>query len=271
MDIHPSAIVDKNARIEDGVVIGPFVVIGKNVTIKSGTQIGPNVVIDGWTTIGQDCKIYPGVVIGLEPQAIDFKGGRSYVRIGDRNIIREYVVITRGRVEETATVIGDENFIMAKVHIAHNCQIGNEVTIVNHTGISGYVTIEDKAFISLSGIHQFIRIGSTAMIGGFSKVIKDVPPYITADGRPTRAIGLNVVGLRRAGIPPKVRNDLKRAYHLLYNSKLNITQAIKAIREEVEPSPQVDHLVDFLESPSKKGICPASQDGRDISSDGVND
>ena len=265
MNIHHTAIVDKDAIIEDNVVIGPYVVIGKNVTIKNGTQIvGPNVLIDGWTTIGRDCKIFPGAVIGLEPQDLDFKGGRSYVSIGDRNIIREHVTIHRGTVEETATVIGNDNFIMANAHIAHNCLIGNEINIVNYAGITGYVTIEDGAFISgLSAIHQFTRIGTIAMVGGSSKLVKDVPPYVMVDGHPARAIGLNFVGLRRAGVELKVRKELKQAYYLLYNSKLNVTQAIKAIRQEVASSPQVDHLVNFLENPSKKGICGPSRNGKD--------
>jgi UDP-N-acetylglucosamine acyltransferase len=269
MSIHYTALVDKDACIEEGVDIGPYAVIGKNVTLKSGTQVGPHVVIDGWTTIGRDCKIYVGAVIGLEPQDMSFKGGRSYVQVGDRNTIREYVTIHRGVEEETATVIGDDNLIMANAHVAHNCRIGNKVIIVNYVGISGHVTIEDRAFISLSGIHQFIRIGSIAMVGGGSKVVKDVPPYVMVDGHPARAIGLNVVGLRRAGVPLKVRNDLKRAYYLLYSSKLNITQAIEAIREEVEHSPQVDHLVNFLQNPSKRGICGPSRDGKDAPPDEV--
>jgi UDP-N-acetylglucosamine acyltransferase len=200
-----------------------------------------------------------GAVIGHVPQDKKYRGEKSFVIIGDDNVIREYVTVHRANAEGEATKIGDRNFIMANAHIAHNCQIGNEVIITNFAGLTGHVVVEDNAVISgLAAIHQFVRIGKLAMVGGSSKVVKDVPPYFLADGHPARIFGLNQEGLKRAGISAEVRNNLKRAYKLLYRSTLNIGEALKRIMEDIPNCEEIEHLVNFIRS-SKRGICPGAK------------
>lgn len=245
--IHPTALVHPNAQIGDGVEIGAFCVIGPDVVIGDGTIIGPHVVIEPLSTIGRDCQISAGVILGGNPQDTKFKGERSYLIIGARNIIREYVTIHRATGEGNATTIGDDNMLMAYCHIGHNCTIGSGVTMANMVGISGHVVVEDKAvFGGMVGVHQFVRIGKLAMLGGYSKIVQDVPPFMIADGRPMKVYDLNVRGLRRHGVAQKVRSDLKQAYKLLYRSNLNISQAVEAIETEVYPSPERDYLLGFV-------------------------
>lgn len=253
--IHQTAIVNKNAQIGLNVEIGPYAIVEDDVVIGEGTKIGPYVVIKNGTRIGKDCKIDIGAVIGNDPQIIGLKDVKSYVLIGDNNIIREYVTIHRSGCEYEKTEIGNNNFIMGNVHIAHDCKIGNNVTITNFTGLTGHVEIEDGAVISgLVAIHQFVRIGKLSMIGGASKVTQDVPPYFMADGHPASCIGINTVGLQRNGISSKIRQDIKNAFRLLYRSHLNISQAIIRIKEEIPPSSEIEHLLTFIRN-SKRGIC----------------
>lgn len=253
--IHPTALVSAKAEMGEGVEIGPYCTIGDNVEIGDGTKIGPGVSIQGWVKIGKRCRIYQGTVIGTEPQDIHHKGERSFVRIGDDNIIREYVTIHRGTSPDSTTEIGNGNFLMAYCHIAHNCQIGNRVIIANMGTLAGYVKVEDSAVIGgLTGIHQFVRVGTLAMIGGCSKVIKDIPPYTLADGHPASLWGLNVVGLRRAGFSETTREYLNRAYKILFRSGLTTTEALKKIENEFEEIPEVMHLCNFIRT-SKRGIC----------------
>lgn len=256
MKIHPTAIVHPRAELGTEVEISPMAQIGEHVTIGARTQIGPGAIITGWTSIGSDCDIHPGAIIGHEPQIKGCKVKRSYTKIGDHNIIREYVTIHRAGDEEGVTRIGNDNFIMANAHIAHNCEIGNEVIITNYAGLTGHVQVGDRAFISgLAAIHQFVRIGELAMIGGSSKVVQDVPPYFLVDGHPATACGLNTVGLKRAGIPLPVRNNLKKAYRLLYRSGLPLfSAALLQIEEELGECPEINRLVTFIRG-SKRGIC----------------
>jgi len=255
MNIHPTAIVHPKANIEDDVEIGPFSIIEENITIGQGTKIGAHVILNGWTTIGKNCIIHMGCVIGHEPQIKDYKEQEAYCIIGDNNIIREYVTIHRGWKEKEKTVIGNNNYIMANAHIAHNCEIGSGVIITNYTAIAGHVIVEDKAVISgLIGIHQFCRIGTYAMIGGVSTVVKDVPPYMLTGGNPAVVYGINAVGLRRAGFSQEIRNNLKTAYKILYRSNLNTSQALEKIEKEIPPSPELKHLIEFIKN-SKRGIC----------------
>ena len=247
MNIHPTAVVDPSAELADDVTVGPYCVIGQGVQIGQGTRLESHVVIETNTTIGAECQIRQGSVIGGPPQDHKFKGERSFVQIGDRNVIRELVTIHRATGEGEATRIGDDNMIMAYCHIGHNCWMGNGVIMANNVGISGHSLIEDRVvFGGMVGVHQFVRIGKFAMVGGLSKVVSDVPPFMMADGRPTELIGLNVLGLRRAGIPPKVRTGLKQAFRLLYRSGMNLTQGIEAAYNEVEASEERDYLLEFL-------------------------
>lgn len=248
-EIHPTALVDASAQIGQGVSIGAYSVVGRNVQIGDGTQIDPHVVIESNTAIGKDCVILSGAVIGGAPQDKKFHGEDSFVRIGNNNIIRECVTIHRASGDGEATVIGDDNMLMAYCHVGHNCTLGNGITMANYVGISGHVQIEDKVvFGGFVGVHQKVRIGKLAMVGGMSKVVQDVPPFAIVDGRPTKVCDLNVIGLRRSNVTPKVRAEIRLAYKLLYRSSLNVTQALEAIDKEIEPSDELNYLVDFLRS-----------------------
>lgn len=246
-EIHSTAIVDATATIGQGVRIGPYCVIGRNVSVGDGTRIDSHVVIEENTSLGKDCTVLTGAVLGGAPQDYKYHGEETFLRIGDGNVIREYVTVHRASGEGEATVIGDSNMFMAYCHIGHNCTLGSGITMANMVGISGHTLIEDKVvFGGIVGVHQKVRIGKLAMVGGFSKVVQDVPPFAMADGRPSRVCDLNVIGLRRNGVPPKVRSDVKQAYKLLYRSNLNVTQALEAIENEIEPSEELQYLLDFI-------------------------
>lgn len=253
--VHPTAIVSPRANLDEGVKVDPYSIIGENVTVGRETKIGPHVQLDGWIHIGKECTICQGVVIGTLPQDINFENGKSFVKIGDRNLIREYTTIHRGTKEGSTTRIGNDNFFMAYSHIAHNCLVEDGVVIANVGTLAGYVTVEKKAIIGgLSAVHQYVRIGTYSIVGGCSKVVKDVPPYTRADGHPTTLWGLNTVGLRRANFPLQTRKALKKAYQILFRSGLNTSQAVEKISNELESSPPVRHLCSFIKN-SQRGIC----------------
>jgi UDP-N-acetylglucosamine acyltransferase len=248
MAIHPTAVIHPSVELGEGVEVGAGVIIDRDVQIGDRTRIDPHVVIQPFTRLGCDCHVHSGAVLGGPPQDHKFKGERSFLHVGDRNILREYVTIHRARGEDERTILGDDNMIMAYCHIGHNCLVGNNVMMANYTGISGHVVVEDRVMIcGHVGVHQFVRIGRLAMIGGCSKVVQDIPPFMIADGRPCKVYGLNVVGLRRNGILPRVRAALKQAYKYLYRSDMNLAQAMEAITAEVEPSVERDYLLEFLD------------------------
>jgi len=245
--IHPWAEVHPSVELDPEVSIGPFCVIGPHVQIGRGTTIEPHVVIQPWTTIGRDCRISPQAVLGGPPQDTKFKGERSYLVIGDRTIVREAVTIHRATGEDQVTRVGSDCMIMAYCHIGHNCVIGSGVQMANQVGIAGHVVVEDQViFGGMIGVHQYVSIGRLAMLGGFSKVVQDVPPFMMVDGRPAEVVQINRTGLVRAGMPPRVRSGLKQAYKLLYRSNLNLSQAIEAIEADVESSEERDYLLAFL-------------------------
>jgi UDP-N-acetylglucosamine acyltransferase len=247
--IHPTALIHSSALLDPDVSVGPYCIIGPNVCIGRGTVLEAHVVIEPGTTLGRECHVFTGAILGGPPQDLKFRGENSYLVIGDRNIIREVATIHRATGEGQATQIGDDNMIMAYSHIGHNCILGSGISIANQAGISGHVVIEDRVVIGgMVGVHQYVRIGKLAFVGGFSKVVQDVPPFMTADGRPTDVVGLNVVGLRRAGMSARVRAGLQYAHRLLYRSGLNLSQAIAAVESDVEASEERDHLLDFLNS-----------------------
>lgn len=254
IDIHPTSIVDSKAEIEDGVKIGPYSVIGADVKIGKGTVIGSSVLIEGPSEIGENCKIYHSVSIGLPPQDLSHKGERSYVKIGKNNIIREFVTIHRATGEEKVTEIGDDNFLMTYVHVAHNCKIGSHTILVNMAQFAGFVEIGDHAFVSgMVVVHQFTRIGNYSMIGGFSRVSQDVPPFFLGVGNPLSMIGVNVVGLRRKGFSSKRVSILKEAFRILYRSGLNTSQAVKRIERELPLNEDISLLLNFIKT-STRGI-----------------
>ncbi len=246
--IHPSAIVDSGAELGEGVEIGPFCIVEAGTRIGAGSTLESNVIIKRGTTLGTNCRLMPHIILGGEPQDMKFKGEESFVRIGNNNILREMVTIHRATGEGQATVIGDDNLLMAYVHFGHNCVVGDGNMISNSTGVSGHVTIEDKCVIGgFVGIHQFVHIGKMAIVGGLSKVVQDVPPFCMADGRPSKIHGLNVRGLRRNGVEQEQRNQISKAFKLLYRSELNTTQALERISEEVPPSDTLEYLISFIE------------------------
>ena len=244
--IHPTAVVDRHARIHPTVRIEPYAVIGSQVTIGANTVVGSHAIIDGCTTIGEENQIFPGAAIGLEPQDLKYKGANSQVVIGDRNRIREYVTINRATEAEEATVIGNDNLLMAYSHVGHNCNIENEVVIANSVAIAGHVHIESMAVISgVLGIHQFVHIGRLAMVGGMSRISRDVPPYMTVEGNPARVRALNLIGLKRRDISSTEIKLLKKAFRLLYLQQMPFKDAIAQL-ELLADSEHIRHLQNFI-------------------------
>lgn len=253
--IHDTAIVAEGAGIGEDCHIGPFTTIGPQVTLGGGVHIESHAVIDGDTVIGAGTRIYPFVSIGLAPQDTKYAGEPTSTQIGRDNRIREFVTIHRGTAGGGGvTRIGDRNLLMAQAHVAHDCQIGNDVIMANAATLAGHVEIADRANIgAYSGVHQFCRIGLEAFVGGYSVVVKDAPPFATIQGNHAKCYGLNRVGMKRRGYPKETVAALRHAYHLLLSARLNTTQALERIREEIKGCKEVDMLVDFIET-SKRGV-----------------
>jgi len=253
--VHPAAAVDPGAELEEGVRIGPHAVIANHTRIGAGTWIGSHAVIEEWTTVGRDCRVHPAAVLGGVPQDRHFEGERSFLRIGDRVTIREYVSVSRATGEDAETVIGDDTQLLAYSHAGHNCQIGSRVIITNFTQLGGHVVVEDRAvFSGMAGVYPFVRIGTIAMISAFARLRKDVPPYMVVEGDPLRIVTINRVGLRRAGVPAEVQQELCRAHRLLTRSGLDVSHALERIEQELEPCPEVQHLVQFIRESQARGM-----------------
>lgn len=261
MTIHKTAQIDPGAELGVGVTIGPFAVIERAVTIGDGTVIGPHAHILSYTQLGSQCRVHSGAVLGDIPQDVGFKGGVSFVRIGNGTIIREHVTIHRGTEEGTATEIGDECMIMSTAHLAHNVRLANRVLVVSGALLAGYVQVDDRAFISGNVVvHQFTRIGRLAMLGGACAVSRDVPPFCTVKSLSrNELVGLNVVGLRRGGMTPDDRLALKKAFHLWFRSGLNIRQATAEVRQLMGSCPAVMEMADFIDA-TRRGICVSSRE-----------
>ncbi|MEB3254041.1 MAG: acyl-ACP--UDP-N-acetylglucosamine O-acyltransferase [Synechococcus sp.] len=257
VQIHPTAVVDGKAELAPGVVIGPGAVVGPEVVIGANTWIGPHAVLDGRLTLGRDNKIFPGACLGQEPQDLKYKGAPTEVVIGDGNTLRECVTINRATDEGERTAIGDNNLLMAYCHLGHNCELGNGIVMSNAIQVAGHVIIEDRAVIGgCLGIHQFVHIGGMAMVGGMTRVERDVPPYCLVEGHPGRVRGLNRVGLRRSGLAERHEGrefkQLQEIWTLLYRSDLVIAEALRQARTQ-ELLPAADHLCRFLEASIGKG------------------
>jgi UDP-N-acetylglucosamine acyltransferase len=261
--IHPTAIVDPNAKLGANVEIGPFSIVGPDVTIGDNTILQSHVVIEGEVTIGRGNFIGHGAIIGVPPQDVSFTPERkTKVEIGDDNIIREYCTIHRGSSDGTSTKIGDKNFLMAGAHIGHNCLIGNNVIIANNCLLGGYVRVDDGAFLGGgSTFHQFMHIGRLVIVQGSSAFGKDLPPFVIAAER-NYVFGLNVVGLRRAGFSAKDRDEIKEAFKLVYLSGLNTSQALDKAATMIFGAPAREFL-DFVANAKKRGICPLKRDMSD--------
>ncbi|MBV8529706.1 MAG: acyl-ACP--UDP-N-acetylglucosamine O-acyltransferase [Candidatus Eremiobacteraeota bacterium] len=252
--LHPTAIVHPGAEVGKNVEVGPYCVLGEHVSIGAGTVLQAHVIVNGWTQIGEDCLIYPFCTVGAASQDRKYGGERAFTRVGNRTILREYVSIQRATGHDEATSVGDDCLLLAYVHVAHNCVLGNGVTMSNLAQLAGHVEVGDQVTIGgQTGVHQFTRIGRHAMVGGMSKLTKDVPPYFLVEGNPCRPYGLNSVGLRRAAFSVDERNEIKRCYKILYDPKLNVSQAIEAMKEQVTTGPGRE-IVAFLEAPSERGV-----------------
>ena len=231
--VHPNAFVDSSAELHDGVTISQGAIVGPNVTIGEGTEIGPNAVISGRTQIGRNNKVFPNVFIGLDPQDLKYKGAPTEVIIGDNNTLRECVTINKATYEGEKTIIGNNNLLMAYTHIGHNCELGNSIVLSNGVQVAGHVKVEDKAIIGgCLGIHQFVHIGYLAMIGGMTRVDRDVPPFCLAEGHPGRLRGLNRVGIKRSGLMENKDFDLKLLqsnWNLLFKSNDAISNSLENV------------------------------------------
>jgi UDP-N-acetylglucosamine acyltransferase len=255
-EIHKTAIISPKADIADNVSIGPFCIVGDGVTIRKGSKLISNVVVEGNTEIGEHCIVSPFATIGLPPQDLKYKKEKTGLKIGKRNIIREYTSIHRASVGgDGVTSIGDENFLMAYVHIAHDCKIGSSIVMANAATLAGHVVVEDFSVIGgVVAIHQFTRIGAYSMVGGFSGIGQDIPPYTMASGSRAKLYGLNVIGLKRHGFSDEAINSLKKAYKILFREKRTLKDALRRIKTELSGVPEVERLVIFIEKNSR-GIC----------------
>lgn len=253
--IHETAIITSGAEIDSNVDIGAYSIIGDNVFIGSGTVIGPHVVIDPFTIIGRNCRIFQYAAIGAVPQSLKFEGEKTYVKIGNGTIIREFVTIHRGTgFGGGITEVGEENFLMAYTHIAHDCKVGRKVVMANNATLAGHITIGDHATIGgLVAVHQFVKIGEYAFVGGKSAVVKDVPPYVIAAGDRAELHGLNSVGLKRHGFSPTTLSLLKKTYRIIFRIGLTMNEAIERVKAEVEQVPEVVNFIDFIRS-SQRGV-----------------
>jgi UDP-N-acetylglucosamine acyltransferase len=253
--IHPSAIISPAAEIATDVTIGPWCQIGAHVRIGEGCRFDSHVVVEGPSTIGKDNRFFPFCVIGAPPQDLKFQGEETFLTIGSGNVFREYVNVHRGtRGGGGHTRIGDRNFLMVAAHVAHDCVLGNDIIMANAATLAGHVTIEDHATIgAYSGVHQFCRVGSYGYVGGYSVVTKDVLPYSrTVSERKTQAYGVNAVGLERKGFQSDQISRIKAVFRLLLQSKLNTSQAVEAIRREIQGA-EAEAIVSFIES-SNRGV-----------------
>lgn len=253
-NIHSLAVVEPGAKIGSNVTVEPFAVVKANVVLEDNVIIKSHAYIDGHTTIGSGTIIYPGASIGTKTQDKKYRGERTFVKIGKNTEIREFVTINSSCGEDTIVEVGDNCLIMAYCHIAHNCIVGNKVIMSNNATLAGHVTVEDCAIISaMTPIHQFVRVGTYAMVGGMSRVTHDIPPYTIGAGIPFKFGGLNIIGLKRHGFPLKTRRELSKAFKLVYRSQLHLEEALKRIERDVELLPEIVHWVNFCRT-SKRGL-----------------
>jgi UDP-N-acetylglucosamine acyltransferase len=252
--IHPSAVIHPKARIGAGCKIGPYCVIGENVVLGDKCKLHSHIVIDGHTTLGKKNEIFPFASIGLKTQDLKWNGGITRTTIGHGNTFREYVTIHSATGVDEVTSVGSQNTILAYCHIAHNCVLGSHVIMSNVATLAGHVTVEDHAVIGgLAAVHQFCRIGKFAMIGGCSKVVQDVPPFMIADGNPAETRTVNKIGLERHGVSEVAQSALKSAYKILFREGLAIPNALAKIEKKLPPLPEVLHLIQFVRA-SERGI-----------------
>ncbi len=252
--IHPTAVIDPSARLGENVEVGAYSVIGRGVSLGDGCVLANHVSISGPTSIGSENHFFPFCSIGQRSQDLKYEGEPTFLEIGNKNSFREFCTVNRGTAQNSRTLIGHENNFLAYAHVAHDCTVGNHTIFSNNGTIAGHVIVEDYAVIGgLSGVHQFCRIGTHAILGGCTKIVQDVVPYMIADGNPAELRGLNQIGLERRGFSTEDLRTLREAYRLLCRSNLNVKQAVEAMRKDLTDSPHLQHLVAFIES-SKRGV-----------------
>lgn len=255
--IDPRAVIHPNATLGKNVTVGPFTIIEEDAVVGDDSIIGAHVIIHRWTTVGKECRISPFASVGGAPQDLKYHGEKTTLTVGDRCDIREYVTLNRGTHETLETIIGNDCLFMANSHVAHDCRVGNNCIMANSAALGGHVHMGNWVIIGgLTPVHQFSHLGEHAMIGGGYRVTKDVPPYVRAGRDPISFEGLNAVGLRRRGFKPEAVTLIDKAYMLLYQSNLNVSQAVERIKAEVEIIPEVQTILDFIAG-SKRGIIPA--------------
>jgi UDP-N-acetylglucosamine acyltransferase len=256
VNIHSLALVGKKTKLGENVTIGPSAILDDDVVVGDGSIIGPYAVIQNGTRLGKECKIASFSVIGGPPQDLKYKGEPTLLEIGDQCDVREYVTLNRGTIETGKTVIGSNCMFMANAHVGHDCVIGNNCILANSVALAGHVTLDNWVILGgLSAVHQFVRVGDHTMIGGGYRVAKDVPPFVRSGREPMVFEGLNSIGLRRRGFHHEVIDLIDRAYFLIYHSNLNVSQAIVRIKEELERTPEIQYIIDFIAT-SKRGIIP---------------
>jgi len=252
--IHPTAIVDPQAEIAGGCEIGPYCVIGPNVRLGENCRLHEHVVLDGYTTLGPRCEIFPFVSLGKRSQDLKYRGGVCYLEIGSDNVFRECVTAQPSTTAGRATRIGSHNNFLAYAHIAHDSVVGDHVIFSNNGTLGGHVTVEDYAIVGgLAAVHQYCRVGMMAMIGGCSKVVQDVPPFMIVDGNPAETRGVNKVGLERNGVADDVQRALREVYRIVFKSGLTLPNALATVQAEVPPSKEIEHFIDFCRQ-TERGI-----------------
>ena len=253
--IHPAAIIQPGAKLAENVSVGAYAMIGEHVVIGSGTTVASHVVIEGWTEIGCDNRIFQFSSIGAAPQDLKYAGQETYLKIGDRNRIREFTTLNRGTAEGGGvTRVGNDNLFMAYSHVAHDCIVHDHAILANGATLAGHVEVESAVILGgLAAVHQFCRIGCQSMISGGAMVTQDIPPYTVAQGDRARTVGLNLIGLKRRGFPEETILGIKKAYRLIFRSGLRLEEALLKISEEIQPTSELEHFVGFIKN-STRGI-----------------
>lgn len=254
--IHPTAIVTSGAELDEDVEVEPYAIIGPKVQIGRGTRVGAHSVIDGRTTVGRNNQIFHHASVGAVPQDLKYRGEDSTLIIGDENLIREFATLHLGTSGGgMITRVGSHNLLMNYSHVAHDCQVGSHNVLANGAQLAGHVIVEDWVIVgALVGIHQFVKVGESAILGAGAMVSQDIPPFCNATGDRARLHGLNLVGLKRRGFSPELVRDLKRAYRILFQSGLKLADALARARREIPPGPQIDHFLAFIQA-SERGVC----------------
>ena len=259
--IHPTAIVDSKAQLDSDIEVGPYAIVGPDVKIGAGTVVQAHAYVSGHTTIGKKCDIFPFACVGLKTQDLKYKGGAPGTRIGDRNVFREFCTVHAATFDGDFTVIGSDNNFLAYTHIAHDCQVGDDVVMSNNATLAGHVTMGSHVVMGgLAAVHQFCRIGDRAMIGGMSRVSQDVPPFMIIEGSPAAVRAINKVGLERAGFTEEQMDHVKTIFRIFFREGLNRTQALeKLVASEVAGASEVAEFIDFVQK-SERGITPGVRD-----------